>query len=135
MNADVSPIPRPSRRIVDRDVQPADWLPLELGVCPVCGGSMAVCSRAHVVPKGLRGDDVPENVVWICGDGTRGCHGVLTHHGRGTHGLDHATVSKAFVAYVETLQPTIEYVTRTKYDGWLRAYYLGREALEAGGAA
>lgn len=31
----------------------------------------------HLVPRSLGGEDVLENVVPVCGDGTRGCHGLL----------------------------------------------------------
>lgn len=127
--------PKPAKRIVNRDVQPLDRTPLETGVCPVCGGPMLVFSRAHIVPKGQRGDDVPENVAWICGDGTRGCHGVLTHRGRGDHGLDYGQVSVEFVRYVRDVVPMLGAFADSKvYVGWVEDYYLGT-ALEAEVAA
>lgn len=45
-----------------------------------CGSCRKPPSNAHhVVPKGAPyfGDDVPENIVMVCGSGTDGCHGAL----------------------------------------------------------
>lgn len=41
-------------------------------ICVLCGDPG---SLHHVYPKGQGGDDVPENLVGLCGDGTRGHHG------------------------------------------------------------
>jgi hypothetical protein len=124
---EVTPFPK-RPRVVNRSVQPRDPSPLMRGECPCCRRPTRDLSRAHVVPKGLYGDDVPENVVWICGDGTRGCHGVLTHRNLGDHGLTHEHVASAFVAYVRTLEETVAYIADVKYDGWLDAYYAVKEA-------
>lgn len=42
-------------------------------VC-VCCGSRDV-SAAHIIGRGAGGDDVVANLVPLCGDGSRGCHG------------------------------------------------------------
>lgn len=129
---EVVPDLRPSKRHVNRDFRPLDSGPLANGLCPLCrqGFSWTGYSRAHVVPKGHGGDDVPENAAYICGDGTRGCHGVLTHRGRGTHGLTYEQVAPAFVRYCRETVPQLgEYADGKKYDGWLEVYYLG--ALQA----
>jgi hypothetical protein len=34
-------------------------------------------TRHHLIPKGQGGDDVEANIVPLCGDGTRGCHGLV----------------------------------------------------------
>jgi len=45
--------------------------------CVICG-STATLSLHHVLkhPK----DDVEANLVMLCGDGVRGCHGLIEHH-------------------------------------------------------
>ena len=69
--------PRPPRRIVDpyAGIQKVTGE----GRCRVCGSRWAI-SRAHLVPKGQRGDDIDDNIVPLCGGGTDGCHGSLTDH-------------------------------------------------------
>lgn len=129
---EVVPDLRPSKRHVNRDFRPLDSGPLANGLCPLCRGRLVYYSRAHVVPKGHGGDDVPENAAWLCGDGTRGCHGVLTHRGRGTHGLTYEEVAEAFVRYCRETAPLLGvYADRKKYDGWLEDYYLGSLAATA----
>lgn len=131
---EVVSLPRPSKRIVNRDFKPLDSSPLGNGLCPLChqGFTWSGYSRAHVVPKGTGGDDVPENAAWICGDGTRGCHGVLTHRNRGSHGLEYAEVAKAFVRYCRQDVPELgEYADGKKHHGWLEDYYLGSAGIEA----
>jgi hypothetical protein len=120
------PRPKPVARIVDKNARPLDEMPLLIGTCPSCGRFVGRdLSRHHVVPKGQGGDDVPENLIWVCGDGTRGCHGVLTHRGRGDHGLTFDEVAAALLEYVDTVPPIREYADRAKYVGFLDAYYRG----------
>ena len=125
------PRPKPAKRIVDRDALPIDDAPLKQVVCPLCLRRTPDLSRHHVVPKGQGGDDVPENLVWICGDGTRGCHGVLTHHNRGDHGLTFEQVAAALLEYVRWIPPILEYASRAKWDGFLDSYYGGRREAAA----
>lgn len=71
--------PRPERRIADRKAG-IEKVRRE-GKCRACGLRVPrLLSRAHLVPKGQRGDDIDANIVPLCGDGTRGCHGALTDH-------------------------------------------------------
>lgn len=127
--------PKPPRRIVDAQAKPLDGVPRATGTCPLCGrgGLQLGLTRHHVVPKGQGGDDVPENLIWACGDGTRGCHGVLTHRNRGDHGFGYEYVSNALIVYLERSwgQRYRSYVAAKKHDGWLRAYYLGAESVAA----
>jgi hypothetical protein len=44
-------------------------------ICVVCGDHAR--SAHHVYPRGQGGDDTPENLVSVCGDGVQGCHGLL----------------------------------------------------------
>lgn len=126
--------PKPPRRIVDKKAQPFDRSPIDAGVCPLCFGPMVQFSRAHVVPKGRGGggDDVPENLAFICGDGVMGCHGCLTHRNRVIgHRLAPDEVSTAFVLYCRVTVPLLgAYADAKRYPGWLEDYYLGG-ALEA----
>lgn len=48
---------------------------LEGGECVLCG--VRGQSLHHVLPRSLGGDDVRENLVWLCGDGVAGCHGLI----------------------------------------------------------
>lgn len=119
--------PKPPRRIVDPQARPLDEAPLRGGRCPLCGGRLRVFSRAHVVPRSLRGDDLPENLAWLCGDGARGCHGCLTHRNRvAGHPLSPEEVARRFVRYCRERVPLLgAYADRRKYPGWLEDYYLG----------
>lgn len=118
---------RPRRRIVDPSFRPLDEGPLRRGRCPLCGGRLRVFSRAHVVPRSLGGDDVPENAAWLCGDGVRGCHGCLTHRNRvAGHPLLPKEVARRLVRYCRVTVPLLgAYADRRKYPGWLEDYYLG----------
>lgn len=53
-------------------------------ICVLCGHSGTL---HHVYPKGQGGDDVYENLVGLCGDGTRGCHGLVENGDTGTRVL------------------------------------------------
>lgn len=78
------PHPKPPKRVVDRDAVREKLLSDRS--CRLCGkrGKITVIgdrtyvaglSGHHIVPRGQGGDDVPENIVPLCGDGVRGCHG------------------------------------------------------------
>lgn len=61
------------------------------GGCVGCeryfGPASARLSAHHVLERSLGGDDVFENLVPLCGDGTIGCHGAITS-GNPSLGLD-----------------------------------------------
>lgn len=68
--------PRPERRA---KASPAEWKRLReeklVGrSCRICVALLAD-SLHHLVPRSQSGDDVADNLVGLCGDGTRGCHG------------------------------------------------------------
>jgi hypothetical protein len=70
----VAPDPKPPARIVDRAA--LRRAKLANPTCAACGAGGA--NGHHVLPKGAgagAGDDVPENIVGLCGSGTTGCHG------------------------------------------------------------
>jgi hypothetical protein len=79
---------RGERRYRRKVASPREWqriIAAKIGPCRVCmtprlnGGSSAHApypvSFHHLVPKSLGGDDLEDNIVPLCGDGTRGCHG------------------------------------------------------------
>jgi hypothetical protein len=78
----VEPHPKPLRRV---KASSAQWSEIREGfahaTCVHCG--LEAQSLHHIVPKSQGGDDVPENLAPLCGDGTRGCHGKLESHGPG----------------------------------------------------
>lgn len=78
----VSPDPKPAKR---RRASQSDWEAIrehfEHATCAHCG--LAYQSLHHAVPKSQRGSDVIPNLVPMCGDGTRGCHGTLESHAPG----------------------------------------------------
>lgn len=67
----------------------------------------------HLVPRNDGGDDVAENLMELCGDYTRGCHGDIEHWSTDTRRKvrEHMTGAE------------IEYVTKKKGDAWLQRNY------------
>jgi 5-methylcytosine-specific restriction endonuclease McrA len=108
----------PARHRADR----LEWeqiVKTKLGPCRCCGqwGS----SFHHLVPRSLGGDDVADNIVPLCGDGTRGCHGDVE-----------ARVPTALHELRESLRPEeLRYVLRKKGGGFLERY-LPLPTVEAG---
>jgi hypothetical protein len=72
--------------------------------CCACGLREPL-SLHHVVPKSQGGDDVRENLVVLCGDGTRGCHGKLENHEPGWE-----RVAGHVRAYVQARESRLRYV-------------------------
>jgi hypothetical protein len=72
-----SPDPKQGPRVIDADASAAARLSSD--ECAACGGQPG--SVHHVVQKGAPhfGDDVPGNLLVVCGTGTTGCHGA--YHG------------------------------------------------------
>jgi hypothetical protein len=81
--------------------------------CVVCGDPAE--SLHHIVRKGggNRGDDVPANLAPVCGDGVRGCHGLIEARHRPTlSALRHAlTVGQ------------LAYVLEKRGEAWLNRAY------------
>lgn len=70
-----TPDPKPSKR---KKASPKQWRRLREKRalrCTICGALPT--SLHHIVPRSLGGDDVDENLVALCGDGTTGCHGLV----------------------------------------------------------
>lgn len=107
----------PGRIVATRD----EWERIVLakaGPCRSCGAPGE--SFHHVVAKSLRGDDLPANIIPLCGDGTRGCHGALETHSPGWEEVAHAV--RASLTPLE-----LAYVRAKKGAHWLDRY------LPAGG--
>lgn len=123
-----SSAPKPVKRIVNPKA-----LPLRHEVrCPLCGAGGERLTRHHALPRSLRGDDVPENLVWLCGDGTQGCHGVLETMHRGGHTLSYVEVASALIRYCRDVVPEVgAYTDRKKYPGFLEELLNSRFAAIA----
>lgn len=71
--------PRPARRVRDPELlrqlymQPAAFRRCALDPDHELRASL------HHISKHPR-DDLPANLLWLCGDGTTGCHGLVEHH-------------------------------------------------------
>lgn len=110
---------KPARRI---KASPRDWLriratKLNAQRCRICSEKPAE-SLHHICPKSLRGDDVAENMVGLCGDGTTGCHGLV----EARDGWACSLLGQRLTA-VER-----EYVLEKKGSGFLARYYGVKEA-------
>ena len=89
--------------------------------CRACGLS-GFHSRAHIVPRGQRGDDVPENMLPLCGSGNTGCHGVFDgQSARASYpSLNVGMEREDFVRTIWLRIEEIEYVLGKKGEDWLR---------------
>jgi hypothetical protein len=100
----VEPDPRPSKRL---RASQADWSDIHKefshACCVSCG--LPYQSLHHVVPRSQGGDDYKANLAPMCGDGTRGCHGILESHAPGWE-----RIAAAVRVYVLTNRPRCVYV-------------------------
>ena len=85
--------------------------------CLVCGELAG--SAHHVIKRGRGGDDVQENLVPLCGDGTRGCHGLIEANDPGTKKLLGEAIMKR-------RPDVIDYVKRKRqhWRGWLERHLM-----------
>lgn len=83
---DPKPGLRPRKRIRVVDPKAITNARIMMPSCALCG--QRPVTAHHVVPKGSPhfGDDVIENLVTLCGHGTRGCHGDVEHKRSATLG-------------------------------------------------
>jgi 5-methylcytosine-specific restriction endonuclease McrA len=79
--------------------------------CQICGEPSA--STHHIVPRSHGGDDVPENLAALCGNGVTGCHGDVELHLHGAR-------LRLFCALNEHQRA---YAQRRKGAHWLLSYY------------
>jgi len=96
-----TPDPKPERRIVDQFAG-NDKLRAE-GRCRICGapatGPLGL-TRHHLVPRSQQGDDVDDNIVPLCGDGTRGCHAEVEFRTAGYRARLRAKLTPDELAYI-----------------------------------
>lgn len=59
-------------RIKDPELMKRLWA--RRGVCVLCGNPASI---HHIYARGQQGDDVVENLIWLCGDGVTGHHGLI----------------------------------------------------------
>lgn len=93
MTPDVTPDPKSAARVVD---------PAALRAARLAGDECAACGRPpgsvhHVIPRSEGGDDVPANLVLLCGSGTTGCHGAW-------HGNPYAIARREVVIVGSTME-------------------------------
>ena len=100
-----SQLARGERRYRRKVASPKQWqaiIEAKRGPCRVC--SLAYDARAfsfhHLVPRAMHGDDVADNLVPLCGDGTQGCHGVITRGWDTARELLACSLTDAEYAYV-----------------------------------
>lgn len=84
------------------------------GPCLVCG--QAPCTLHHVVPRDRFGDDIADNLVPLCGDGTSGCHGLVE--------AGDAETLRMLAEAIQADEPAVYAyaVEKLGEDGWLRLF-------------
>lgn len=108
--------PKPPRRVKADQNEWARLRKEKLGSCRLCHDlTMHVPGTTlhHIVSKSLRGDDVADNLVPLCGDGTSGCHGLVEARDPWARPLLGERLTEAERAYV----------LRKKGAGWLERHY------------
>jgi len=120
-----TPDPKPAKRI--KDPRAVHDVVVKYARCQLCGRRGSVyrigskvyvmhVSGHHLVKKSQRGDDVPENILVVCGHGTDGCHGALERNDLHTQMLARAAMTEAQEEYVVRKKGWV-YLERT-YPRW-----------------
>lgn len=118
----VEPDPKPPRRI--KDPQAGAEKTRREARCRICGApgvyytdanphGMTKLTRHHLVPRSQRGDDVDDNLVPLCGDGTTGCHSDIEEY---RYGARVALRAHLFA-------PEVDYVVAKRGREWLEKSY------------
>lgn len=79
--------------------------------CVICGEWAR--TMHHLLPRSHGGEDVPENLIPVCGDGTRGCHSDIEERREGAREKVRATL----------LPCHIDYLARECGWGWIDRQY------------
>lgn len=114
--------PKPARRV--RDPQSGFEKVLWEAKCRICGAPgvfypdsdaylYTKLTRHHLVPKSVGGDDVDDNQVPLCGDGTTGCHGDVEARMPGVRSQLRGKLRS----------PEIDYIVAKKSREWLDRHY------------
>lgn len=111
---EVTPDPKPAKRIIDRSAISAKMNRERARGCRSCGRQDRRLEAHHLIPRSLGGDDVSPNIVGLCG-GPDGCHELFEH-------------SASFRVPVgrkigRALEPDEEAHVREKSPGVARRYY------------
>lgn len=120
----VSPDPKPAARVSDPVL--LSGLHRLWWSCFLCdalrgGGVRLSLHHVHKHPR----DDVRENLVMLCGDGTSGCHGLIEHADR--------QARQRLARMIRIERPdTFGYLAQklgsaVAADEWLRRYAVGKE--------
>jgi hypothetical protein len=72
----------------------------KLGPCRCCGKTGWPLGLHHIVPKSQLGDDLPWNLVPLCGSGSEGCHGLVENRDAEARSAVRESLTEAEVAYV-----------------------------------
>lgn len=115
---------------------PIEWgeiIRLKGGPCRVCG---ALPVSYHHLSGGTYRNDVADNIAPLCGDGTRGCHGIYTSHWTGeSYDGKRRTWREVASAIRESLSPAeLAYLVALRGIDWLNKMYPLPEASSAGDA-
>jgi 5-methylcytosine-specific restriction endonuclease McrA len=109
----MGPDPKPLPRVrLPRKQWTSLWRQIVAGkYCRLCGERAETAH--HIVARNKGGDDVGENLMEVCGDGTRGCHGRIE-----------ARDPETCAAVRTNLRGSeLEYVLRKKGEAWLERRY------------
>jgi hypothetical protein len=120
----VTPDPPPPPRVKDPELMEAlhrEWLECALVMtdAPRCIGGLIDGRSLHHIHRHPR-DDVRANLVMLCGDGVRGCHGAITENEPET--------CRLLGRHIREQRPdTFAYLTQKlrgsiQADEWLRRY-------------
>lgn len=88
------------------------------GRCPLC--TLPVTNVHHIYPRSKGGDDVPPNLVGLCGSGTTGCHGLIE--------LRDPAARSALGAMIRSQENRMSYLERKigdreRAEAWLNRNY------------
>lgn len=103
------PDPKPAKRIVDPEAGFAKLF--HEGRCRICGSTFPL-TRHHLVNRSQGGDDVDNNLVPLCGNGTMGCHGLVTERDFETLAALRSRLKMNEILYIE-LKKGYEWLHKT----------------------
>jgi 5-methylcytosine-specific restriction endonuclease McrA len=96
---------RGERRYRRRVASPKQWAAIRAdklygNYCAIEACANDAETLHHLVPRSMGGDDVADNLVGLCGNGSSGCHGLVTENDPGTLAALAASLRESEVAYV-----------------------------------
>lgn len=127
----MAPDPKPAPRIVATRNQwralRRDLLRGSYGKCVGCRiwFPVALLNLHHVRPRSLRGDDLAQNLVPLCGSGTTGCHGTYENRSPGW-----LKVAARIREHVTARPLMLAYALDHEGGAWFDRYYPTREETD-----